>query len=131
METTEELLNEIKCNKNYIPFEARGEVDVSLFLNQELKNINLREMFYNLDIDPTNGYKYINGKRKMCRDQFLKILIYLKLDLEQIQTRLKHYEFPMLYAKNKRDAAIIYCIYNKYSYKETKRYLKDNGILGL
>lgn len=131
MKSTNKFLNDIKSTVDYVPVESRIDTDIVSFLNTNLTQVNLQQMFTNLDIDGTNGYKYINGTRTITRDIFLKILIYLQNDFDQIQSLLKQYEFVPLYAKNKRDAAIIYCIYNHYSYSQTKVYLAKYKLNGL
>ncbi len=131
MKSTTEILNSIKQAKSYTPTETRLNANLSSFLKSELESVNLKQMFIMLDIDVTNGYKYIRGDRQMSRDQLLKVLIYLEYDLEQIQAVLKQYEFPILYAKNERDSALIYAIYNKYDYPRIKRYLQQHKLTGL
>ncbi len=131
MKSTTEILNKIKQSKSYVPTDTRLNADLSEFLKSELEPVNLKQMFTALDIDVTNGYKYIRGDRHISRDQLLKILIYLEYDFEQIQAVFKQFEFPILYAKNERDSALIYAIYNKYTYPEIKRYLHQHKLLGL
>lgn len=128
MKPTDQFLNEIKTSKNYQPEEHRHLGDLSSFLKDNLQAINLKLMFTNLDIDSTNGYKYINGTRTITRDTLIKILIYINYDLERVQTVLKQFEFPPLYAKSKRDAAIIYCLYNNYNYSQVKAYLATHNL---
>lgn len=131
MKSTEEILNEIKSDSNYIPVDTRMQADLSLFLKSELSSINLKQMFTSLDIDVTNGYKYIKGERQLSRDQLTKILIFLSYDLNQIQQTFKQFGYPYLYAKNIRDAALIYCLHNNYNYQQVKCYLRTNNLLGL
>lgn len=128
MKTTEQIINYIKSNKNYKPEEHRCNDDISNYLISELADVNRKAMFSQIDMDARNGNKYINGERAIKCDVLLKIFIYLEYSLEQINDVFKNYGYPQLYAKNKRDAAIIYCIYNKYSYLETKRYLQTHKI---
>lgn len=128
MKSTDKFLNEIKTTENYVPIEGRNDTEIINFLKTQLAQVNLQQMFANLDIDSTNGYKYINGSRTLTRDILLKILVYLQYDLDQIQGVLKQYEFTPLYAKNKRDAAIIYCIYNNFTYSQIKAYLAEHSI---
>lgn len=131
MKSTEQFLNEIKTSDNYTPVEGRVELNITSFLQDKLDGISLKPMFANLDIDSTIGYKYVNGSRKITRDVFIKILVYLQYDLEGVQALLKQFEFPPLYAKNKRDAALIYCLHNKYTYLEIKTYLATHNIIQL
>lgn len=128
MKSTDKFLNDIKAADNYVPIEGRNETEIGKFLKAQLVDVNLQQMFSNLDIDSTNGYKYINGTRTITRDILLKILVFLQYDFDQIQGVLKQFEFIPLYAKNKRDAAIIYCIYNNFTYGEIKAYLAEYNI---
>lgn len=131
MKSTEEILHNIRSATEFKPRERRSDTEISVFLKEALSSINLKQMFTAIDIDPTNGYKYINGQRTINRDQLIKILIYLGYDFESQQQVFKQYGFPLLYAKNERDAALIFCIYNQFSYIEVKRYLSQNKLLGL
>lgn len=131
MKLTDEILNEIKASSSYIPQEMRLNTELSTFLKEELQSVNLKKMFTSLDIDVVNGYKYIRGERKLKRDQLIKILVYLEYDFDMVQSTLKQYGFPMLYSKNKNDAALIYCIYNRFTYADIKKYLQAHKLIGL
>lgn len=128
MKTTEQILNKIKSGGQFRPREERLNDDISNFLIDELKDINRKQMFTQIDMDPQNGNKYIKGERKINRDILIKIFIYLEYDLNKCNQVFKTYGFPQLYAKNKRDSALIYCIYNHYTFAQTKRYLQDHKI---
>lgn len=124
MKTTEQLINQIKASNEYKPEENRQLLDINKFLIEQLADVNRKAMFTQIDMDARNGNKYINGDRPISRDILIKIFLYLELGLEEYNLVFKNFGYPKLYAKNKRDAAIIYCIHNKYSYLETKRYLQ-------
>lgn len=124
MKTTDQLINQIKTGKDYKPEEHRQEMNINEFLIERLVDVNRKSMFTQIDMDARNGNKYINGDRPISRDILIKIFLYIELQLEEYNLIFKNFGYPKLYAKNKRDAAIIYCIHNKYSYLETKRYLQ-------
>ncbi len=128
MKTTEQILNKIKSGEQFKPREERTNGDINNFLINELKDTNRKQMFTQIDMDSQNGNKYINGDRKINRDILIKIFIYLEYDLDKCNQIFKTYGFPQLYAKNKRDSALIYCIYNNYTFAQTKRYLQEHKI---
>ncbi len=128
MKTTEQILHQIKHNKQYKPTELRANTDIHLYLQSCLEDINKTAMFNQIDMDPRNGNKYIRGQRPLTRDILIKIFLYLQLDLNEYNQVFKNYGFPQLYAKNPRDAALIYCIHNNYSYLDTKRYLQNHKL---
>ncbi len=128
MKTTKQILNAIKGNGTFTPQEERGNADISSYLIEELKDVNRKQMFTQIDMDPQNGNKYIKGDRKITRDILIKIFLYLEYDLDQYNQVFKTYGYAQLYAKNERDSALIYCIYNGYNFAETKRYLQNHKI---
>lgn len=128
MKTTEKVLNEIKTNKDFKPRDTRDKQDIAKFFKQELKGITSSNLFSYLDIETSIGYKYLKDERKIDRNTFLKILIYLNYDLEQVNQTLKTFGFAELYSRNEQDSALIYAIYNKYSYLQLKEYLAEHNI---
>ncbi|WOO89544.1 hypothetical protein R2F61_02235 [Mollicutes bacterium LVI A0078] len=128
MKTTDQLINQIKASKEYKPVENRLEMNINQFLIEQLEGINRKVMFTQIDMDPRNGNKYINGERQVSRDILIKIFLYLQFELEDYNQVFKNFGYPKLYAKNKRDGALIYCIHNKYSYLETKRFLQQHKL---
>ncbi len=119
-----------KPDINYVPQEYRKYTNVSIFLQNKInkRKISKKDMFAAIDVSESIGYKYLDGRRTVPRDVFLKFLIFFEYELDEIQYYLLNFSYANLYIKNKRDNAIIYCIINNYSYLQVKQYLQLNGI---
>ncbi len=72
-------------------------------------------------------YQLLSGARMPGKDVTVRIAIALGLSLDETQRLLKLADKGALYPKQKRDAAIIYAINNKYSLYQTDEMLKNLG----
>lgn len=79
----------------------------------EYKNIKKSIAIQKADIERSYGYEILRGEKKPSRDIALRILIACEVCFEDIQHVLKNAGYPVLYAKNTRDAIIIFCIQKK------------------
>ena len=68
------------------------------------------EVIKKAQIDRTYGHQLFNGTRVPSRDKLLQLSIGMELDLKETQQLLKTAGKSILYAKIKRDAAMIYGI---------------------
>lgn len=133
MKSTEQIYNQIIEAKSYEPQDLRDNLHLISYLDAliEQRGVSKKALLTQVEIESTIGYKLLRGERTMKRDPFLKLLIGLELSVDEVQYSLKQFEFSPLYAKNKRDAALIYCINNKYSYSNIKRYFSKHNIIQL
>ena len=67
------------------------------------------------NLERSNGYQIFNGYRTPRRNALLRIALGMQLTLEETQYLLKLALRGELYPRNRRDAAIIYCIQHKFS----------------
>lgn len=75
------------------------------------KGLKQQDVFLNADLPEGYGYKLISGeKHTKKRDIILRICIASKFNLKETQKALKLYGMSPLYAKFKRDAALIIAI---------------------
>ena len=83
-------------------------------------------------IDRTYGHQIFNGTRIPSRDKLIKLAFGFGLSLEETQKLLKIAGRSMLYAKLKRDAAIIFGLSHKMSVMEVQYLLAsiDVPLLG-
>lgn len=83
-------------------------------------------------IERTYGHQLFNGTRKPSRDKALQLAFGMELTLDETEYLLIVAKKSQLYAKIKRDAAIIYCLNNKLDIYETQSLLEslDITILG-
>ena len=91
--------------------KARGEVPEQL-----IRRANLEKSF---------GHQLFSGKRKPSRDTVLQLAFAMGADVAQAQEMLKIARKSALYPRIKRDAAIIYCLYNHISLVDTQIILQD------
>ncbi|MCR5796261.1 MAG: helix-turn-helix domain-containing protein [Solobacterium sp.] len=77
-------------------------------------------------IDRTYCYQILNGtKPRPGRDKIIRLCIAAGLTLKETMRALKTGGEAVLYARNRRDAVIIYCIEQGYSCEETDILLDD------
>lgn len=115
--TTEELLNELKHTKNIVYYmEYNSPYFSSENLPLYLKGLLLKSkrrksiIIRSSCLNPSYAYQIFSGLKRPTRDKLIAILIAMKLSLDEIQQALKHFGYASLYAKNKRDAYIIFAI---------------------
>ncbi len=131
MKVSKQIMNNMIISGNkYIPSEYRTYTEVSTFLHDKIveRKVSKKIIFVSIDVPESIGYKYLDGRRVVPRDVFIKFLIAFELNLEDIQYYLLNFGYANLYIKNKRDNAIIYCLINEFSYLELKQYLQKHDI---
>ncbi|MBN2558956.1 MAG: hypothetical protein JXB33_09410 [Clostridia bacterium] len=80
------------------------------------------------NIEKSYFYQILCGRRVPNRDKLLKLAIAMGLDYYETQRLLTIGDKSILYPKRKRDAALIYCIGNRYPMKKTQVFLYDFGL---
>ncbi len=79
------------------------------------------------NLERSNGYQIFNGYRTPRRNALLRIALGMHLTLEETQYLLKLALRGELYPRNRRDAAIIYCISHQFSLIDTEIMLEQLG----
>ena len=79
------------------------------------------------NLERSNGYQIFNGYRTPRRNALLRIALGMHLTLEETQYLLKLSLRGELYPRNRRDAAIIYCIQHKLNLIDTEIMLEQLG----
>lgn len=82
-----------------------AELLVNLF---EKKDISKAALAKNAGISTVYLYQIFSGERNPSRNRILCLCFGLPASLEETQELLKHSGYAQLFAKNKRDAIIIY-----------------------
>lgn len=82
------------------------------------------------ELPESYAYQILNGtKKNPARDKILALCIGAKMNLAEIKRALEIAGCGILYSKNPRDAAIIFCIKNnKYRMYEINEFLSDSGL---
>lgn len=93
----------------------------------EEKKLKKSEVILTSQLDRTYAYQIFNGTRIGSRNKLLSLCIAMKLSLEETNRILTLNGDSILYAKNIRDAIIIYCINQQYSLYETNILLEERN----
>ena len=131
---TQQLETELKESRNIQTFLKKNEplIKDQNFTRYIRKLIHTKKKSASLLIRKTNieksyFYQILNGRRKPGRDKIILIAIALGLTKDETQKLLKIGKEGSLYAKDKRDIVIQYCIINNYGVIKTQTYLENNG----
>jgi len=92
------------------------------------KDMPQNKLFFEADIEKSLGYQIFKGRRRLSRDNALKIALVLKLDVQETQRLLTVSMNSQLYPFVPRDAAILYCLHHGADYMETQESLYDLGM---
>lgn len=79
-------------------------------------------------IENSFGHQLFSGRRKPSRDTVIQLAFGFEADVELAQTLLKYARRSQLYPRIKRDAAILYCLYNHLSFLNVQEVLYDLGL---
>ncbi len=71
------------------------------------KGITKKHIVNKITPGDSNGYKYLNGNRKMKRDLLLKVCITCNFTPEETNVMLKQFNFIELYPRVQRDYIIL------------------------
>lgn len=132
--TTDELLNEIKSSREIESFISRNE---SEFAEEKLseyieyiitkKGLQKSKVAARSGLNRIYAYQIFSGKRFPSRDKLIAIGFGLQLSLEEMDELLKYAGFSTLYARNKRDAIIIFALTNNKSIFAVNDMLFESG----
>lgn len=91
------------------------------------KGVKMSRLIRDADLSKTYAYQCIKGERVPGRDIVLRIALVLQLSVKQTNHMLTLAGKNMLYPKNRRDAAFLYCLTKKMSLEQTNDFLAENG----
>jgi len=116
MVSTDDLMNLLKSEDSYDSVIETAPEFLDLALSEHLaqiiteKNLKKSEIIAKSGIERTYAYQLFRGEKTPSRDKLLALSFGMKLTLEETQTLLKVHGYAQLYAKNKRDSAIIFAL---------------------
>ena len=123
MESTQELEHQIRESNTsdvlgndsfYVPSLA---ADLAALLRDH--HMTVRDIVLRCNLDRSYGYQMFNGTRTPTRNFLLKLSLLLRLSETEAQRLLKIAGRPPLYARNRRDAAVLYGLTHGLSMEET------------
>lgn len=93
----------------------------------EDRALTVREAIRRCNLDRGYGYQLFNGTRIPSRDLILILALELRFTEEEVQRLLKLSGRPVLYARCRRDAAILYALFHDIGLEETDKMLEELG----
>ncbi len=127
MKNTSELEQKIRSGKDpsVLSDPAFDPPNLAEFLHQMLeeRQVSVGEAIQMCNLDRSYGYQLFNGIRRPIRDMLLTLALRLGLTEEETQRLLKLAGRPVLYARNRRDAALLYGLNHRLSLAETEELL--------
>lgn len=106
------------------------DVDLSEYLGQLLEETGVKksDIIKQTNLNRAYVYQIFEGKKTPSRDKLISIAIGMGLDFDSLQKLLKFTGLRSLYARDLRDAAIIFSVKNGYSFNETNCMLYEQGL---
>lgn len=135
---TEKILDQLSGTKSITDFMEENKAAFDLltigeYIELELRNRHLSKagIIRKSGINRRFFYDIISGKRTPNRRYIIRIFLAMGVGLSDVQWYLKACDYPQLYAKNKRDSIIIYCLNKKLSVVECNTMLNHVGLENL
>ena len=134
--TTQELLKQLSNKEtDFAEFVSRAE---NSFIKKDLNDtwqkliekskLSKSDIINKSDIGYTYFYDILRGEKCPSRDKIVLFILAMQLELDDCQTVLELYNWAPLYAKDKRDSAMIYAINNNLSVWSLDELLAENEL---
>lgn len=127
MKTTRELEHKIRgCKDPETLLRQDGEeLTLTGYLHDllEERGLTVGEVIQRCNLDRSYGYQLFNGTRRPTRDMLLHLAVQLRLSETEVQRLLKLAGRPVLYARNRRDAALLYSFSHRLTPAQTEELL--------
>ena len=127
MRSTRELENRIRSSEDISVLDSGdfSAPELSEYLHSILEDhhVTVIQAIRRCNLDRSYGYQLFNGTRRPTRDVLLALAIHLGLTEEEAQRLLKLAGRPVLYARNRRDAAVLYCLSHRLPPEEAEELL--------
>ncbi len=131
MRSTQELEHEIRACPD--PAALAGEdyapPPLSEYLSELLaaRDLTVREVIRACNLDRSYGYQLFNGTRRPTRDTLLTLALALHLPEAEAQRLLKIGGRRGLYARDRRDAAVLYALTHDLGLEGADKLLRSLG----
>ena len=135
MKTTQELEHQIRQgpDPSLLSGDAFSVPDLAVYLRTLLADHGLavQDVVVGCNLDRNYGYQLFNGTRRPTRDLLLRLALWLHLSEGETQRLLKIAGRQPLYARSRRDAAVLYGLTHGLSAAKTQELLAGLGGAGL
>lgn len=95
------------------------------------RNLRVRDIIFRCNLDRSYGYQIFNGTRRPTRDMLMILSLALKLDAEEAKRMFELAGRAPLYARCRRDAAVLYGLSHGMSETDVHELLLELGEEGL
>lgn len=131
MKSTDELLNLLQ-NLDIDEFKKEysfQDINFSAYLNELLDTHGLqtRDIIIKLNMERSYTYQILKGRRNPTRNFLIRIAFLCQLSVDETQKLLTIGNRPILYPRNRFDAAVLYCIQHNLNEEELNELLMDIG----
>lgn len=131
MKSTDELLNLLQ-NLDIEEFKKEDSfqnINISEYLNELLQTQGLspRDIIIKLNMERSYAYQILKGRRNPTRNFLIRIALLCQLTVDETQKLLTAGNRPILYPRNRFDAAVLYCIQHKLNEEGLNELLLDIG----
>ncbi|MCM1273530.1 MAG: helix-turn-helix domain-containing protein [Clostridium sp.] len=131
MKSTNELL-ELLQNLDIEKFKQSDSfqnINISDYLNDLLakSGIQTKDLIIRLNMERSYTYQILNGRRQPTRNFLIRIAFLCKLSIDETQRLLNVGHRPILYPRNKFDAAVLYCLQHQLDVEQLNQLLNDIG----
>lgn len=133
--TTEELRNEIRAAsdiEDYLTSNRENLIlpNLSRHLNLLLsrKGLSKAEVVRGSQLSRAYVYQIFSGQKTPSRDKLIALAFGLRLSCEETEELLKTSKNQKLYARDKRDAVILFALQRSKTILEANDLLFDNGL---
>ena len=135
---TKKMLEKISVTKCITQFleensELFKDMSIGEYINLEIvrRKIKKAKVIKDSGINKRFFFDILAGKRNPNRRYIIRIFLAMQMEIDDVQWYLKACDYPQLYAKNKRDCVIIFCLQNKLSVDECNKMLNKIGMENL
>ena len=124
MEATQELEHQIRDSSTPDVLEKGAfhapPLTAHLAARLHSRNMTVQDVILRCNLDRSYAYQMFNGTRTPTRNFLLRLAFLLRLSETEVQRLLKIAGRPALYARNRRDAAVLYGLVHGLSAEETE-----------
>ena len=135
MKSTQELEHQIRESPTpqVLVGEDYAPPPLPIYLNSLLHRhgLTVQDVVVACNLDRSYGYQLFNGTRRPSRELLLRLALLLKLGEDEAQRLLKIAGRQTLYARTRRDAAVLYALTHNLTAEETQDLLAELGEEGL
>ena len=135
MKSTQELEHRIRHSQDpsLLKEDMFSTPSLAVYLNGLLYDhgLSVQDVVVGCNLDRSYGYQLFNGTRRPTRDFLLRLALWLHLSEGETQRLLKIAGRQPLYARSRRDAAVLYGLTHGLSAEKTQELLAGLGEAGL